>query len=362
MPTPKVQVLEVRLNEALVGTLTHLPGERTLFVLDDDYVSNPDRPVLSLSFKTLDGVEAPTRPSRVKAPPFFSNLLPEGHLREYLARRGSVNPQREFFLLWLLGRDLPGAVVITPLDGEELPPTKSGNDRLAEEQNSLLRFSLAGIQLKFSAIMETHGGLTIPATGTGGSWIVKLPSSRYASVPEVEHAMLTLASAAGVQVSETRLVNVSEIENLPDGIADLSSTALAVRRFDRREDRMYRVHMEDFAQVFGIYPSRKYSIASYERIAQVLWAEAGLESVLEFVRRLTFSALIGNADMHLKNWTLLYPNGRTPVLSPAYDFVPTVAYIGSDSRMALSLGGIKEMSDLTEESFRRLARRAALPE
>jgi serine/threonine-protein kinase HipA len=60
-----------------------------------------------------------------------------------------------------------------------------------------LRFSLAGVQLKFSAVMEASGGLTIPAGGMGGSWIVKLPSNRFASVPENEYTMLALARAVG---------------------------------------------------------------------------------------------------------------------------------------------------------------------
>ena len=65
----------------------------------------------------------------------------------------------------------------------------------------------------------------------------------------------------------------------------------------------------------------------------------------EFVRRLVFSVLIGNGDMHLKNWSLLYPDGRTPLLSPAYDFVSTVPYIPGDS-LALSFGGAKSLDGI----------------
>ena len=60
-------------------------------------------------------------------PPFFSNLLPEGHLRDYLAERAGVNPKREFFLLWVLGRDLPGALTIEAADGEAWPPGADGD-------------------------------------------------------------------------------------------------------------------------------------------------------------------------------------------------------------------------------------------
>ena len=58
---------------------------------------------------TLSELITDVRPTRTRLPPFFSNLLPEGPLREYLAERAGVNVKREFFLLWALGRDLPGA-------------------------------------------------------------------------------------------------------------------------------------------------------------------------------------------------------------------------------------------------------------
>src|SRR5262249_19177136 len=154
------------------------------------------RPTLSLSFKgSTGGIVTPSRPTGRRVLPFFSNLLPEGYLREYLAKRANVNPEREFFLLAVLGADLPGALVIAPFEGEALPAAdphhhhddaRHGDDQQGEEP---LRFSLAGVQLKFSGLMEASGGLTIPADGMGGSWIVKLPSATYRAVPENEFAM-----------------------------------------------------------------------------------------------------------------------------------------------------------------------------
>jgi serine/threonine-protein kinase HipA len=70
--------------------------------------------------------------------------------------------------------------------------------------------------------------------------------------------------------------------------------------------------------------------------------------------------LIGNGDMHLKNWSLLYPDGRTPMLSPAYDFVATLPYISGD-RLALSFGGSKSLDGITLDQVRRLTDRARLP-
>jgi serine/threonine-protein kinase HipA len=63
------------------------------------------------------------------------------------------------------------------------------------------------VQFKFSAVMEASGGLTIPADGMGGSWIVKMPSAHFPVVPENEHAMLELARAVGINVPRNQLVN-----------------------------------------------------------------------------------------------------------------------------------------------------------
>ena len=64
--------------------------------------------------------------------PFFSKLLPEAHMPTYLVERGGVNPVHEFFLLWVLGIDLPGAITIKPTDGEVLPPATQ-NDAQGEQ-------------------------------------------------------------------------------------------------------------------------------------------------------------------------------------------------------------------------------------
>jgi serine/threonine-protein kinase HipA len=92
----------------------------------------------------------------------------------------------------------------------------------------------------------------------------------------------------------------------------------------------------------------------------VLWAETGEGGTYEFVRRLVFSVLIGNGDMHLKNWSLLYPDGRTPVLSPAYDFVATFPYITGD-KLALNFGGSQSLNEVTVDQVRHFADTAGLP-
>ena len=171
--------------------------------------------------------------------------------------------------------------------------------------------------------------------------------------------MLELARAVGINVPAIRLIALDQISGLPRDTGRLEGSALATQRFDRSPDGQ-RVHMEDFAQIFGLFPNDKYNRRSYANIASVLWAEAGEESIYEFVRRLTFSVLIGNADMHLKNWSLLYPDKRTPVLAPAYDFVSTIPYLPND-KLALTLGGSRNLHVISKEQIRRFADRAGLP-
>jgi serine/threonine-protein kinase HipA len=354
----KLNALAVRLHGRQIGVINRLAGDRQIFAFEQDYIDDPQRPTLSLSFKgRTGGLVTALRPVPRRVPPFFSNLLPEGHLREYLAKLADVNPDREFFLLAVLGADLPGALVIEPIEGN-VKDDDARHDE-ARPREAVLRFSLAGVQLKFSAVMEASGGLTIPAGGMGGSWIVKLPSARFAAVPENEFAMLELARRAGIAVPDNRLVAVASIKGLPEEARAPGGKALAVQRFDRLAGRA-PVHMEDFAQVFGQYPNDKYKHHSYANIAAVLWAEVGEDAVAEFVRRLVFSVVIGNADMHLKNWSLLYPDQRKPIVSPGYDFVAILPYI-PDDKLALSFGGSRSLAEVTQGQMRRFADTARIP-
>jgi len=359
-----VSVLDVRLYDRSIGTITLLPGDRVLFAFNDDYVADAARPTLSLSYKDAFGaLITDTKPTQTRLPPFFSNLLPEGAMRDYLADRASVNPAREFFLIWALGLDLPGALTIKSVDGDTLPPARDddGDYRRNDptDEDAVLRFSLAGVQLKFSAVKQAAGGLTIPVEGIGGSWIVKLPSATHRGLPENGFAMMELARRIGIDVPETALVPLAKIKGLPSGIDAVGTDAFVIKRFDR-PDTGGPIHIEDFAQVFRLYPDDKYGKVSYRNIAQVLWIETGEIGAAEFIRRLVFNALIGNGDMHAKNWSLIYPNRIHPQLSPAYDFISTIGYIPGD-RLGLTFVDSKAFESLTLDQFTRFAAKAGLP-
>ena len=360
-----ISVLEVRLYDEPIGTLTRVEGDRTIFAFNEEYVNDPQRPTLGLRFKDAYGeLITEFKMRQTKVMPFFSNLLPEGHMRRYLADTANVNPEREFFLLWVLGQDLAGAITIVPADGEDLPPTAQrnleGDESGERNEDSVLRFSLAGVQLKFSAINEATGGLTIPAKGVGGSWIVKLPSREYRQVPENEFSMMTMARLVGIDIPAIQLIDVNSITNLPAGIDSLGGNAFAIERFDRLSDGS-KVHIEDFAQVFNVYPHNKYKKASFRDIAEVVGIESSDEDISELIRRLTFNALIGNSDMHLKNWSMMYPDRRNAALAPAYDFVSTTPYIPDDNA-ALTVSRTKRFDGFSEDELSHLSARARLPE
>ena len=354
--------LEVRLHGQDVGEIVRFKTGRIAFEFDPGYAARPDRPTLGQSFLDERGDIVHGGPATVSGelPPFFSNLLPEGRLRTYLADMAGVRETREFDMLDLVGRDLPGAVEVT----REGQGTDDHREQLDEQAPSgvgtadVLRFSLAGVQLKFSAIEEAAGGLTVPAHGIGGDWILKLPSVHYDGVPENEYSVMSLAGAVGIEVPETRLVPMDEIAGLPPAVLDgrmAGAKALAVRRYDRIPRG--RVHAEDFAQVLGQRPADKYNRYTCADLARLLAAFCGEGAVEEFAKRLMFAALVGNGDMHTKNWSLIYRDRRRPELSPAYDLLCTTAYIPEDG-LALRLGSARRWEALTLDDFAAVANAA----
>lgn len=84
--------------------------------------------------------------------------------------------------------------------------------------------------------------------------------------------MMTLAARSGIDVPETKLVPVEQVAGLPQELYRQTGEALAVKRFDCSADGS-RIHMEDFAQVFGVYPREKSGMYSYENLAFMIWSE-----------------------------------------------------------------------------------------
>ena len=198
--------------------------------------------------------------------------------------------------------------------------------------------------------------LTLPATGVGGDWIVKLPDRLHADVPRNEFTMMSLAASAGIEVPEVRLVHRDDLDGLPGGVwPDHEDWAYAVKRFDRTSDR-HLVHIEDLAQVRNFYPEDKY-LGNYETVAALLYRGRDVHSLQEFTRRLVFFVLVSNGDAHLKNWSLIYRDARIPQISPAYDIVSTRFYMGTGESMGMKFGGTKNFDQVRLSMFDRLERR-----
>ncbi|MBU4610114.1 type II toxin-antitoxin system HipA family toxin [Achromobacter sp. GG226] len=325
------------------------------FSLFQSYIEAYPRPILGQTF--LDNPRGKFF-SRARLPAWFANLLPEGALREFMVARAGDSLLHEFRMLAHLRADLPGAVTLVPAEGAA-PLEDSGEDDDSDGRDDVSwHFSLAGVQLKFSA-RWTERGLTIPGRDQhGGNWIVKLPDARFENVPENEFATMTWAAASGLQVPQIRLVPMGELTRIPMTEMPLrGSTALAILRFDRTGDSEH-VHMEDFAQLLDVYPHAKYNM-NYETVASFAFALSGEAAVADVVKRLIFMAASGNGDAHLKNWSVIYPDQVSAELSPNYDLVSTIQYQETDEP-ALNFGGRKRWENFDLRRFASLAKRLGI--
>lgn len=279
-------------------------------------------------------------------PDFFANLLPEGPLREVIGESAGLGPGDDLAFLAFVGCDLPGAVTVTPLDFESTPASGDG-----------FRFALAGVQLKFSMLLEADK-LTLPAKDRGGEWIVKFDSPTFPYLPANEISMLEWARAAGFEVPECHLYSVENVVGLARRYAPPGTQVLAIRRYDRPTEG--RIHQEDFAQAVGLPPARKYDQITCDVMARLVRRFIDQEAVEELMRRLVLTIAIGNNDAHLKNWSLIYPDRIRARWSPLYDQVATVAWEALDRRLALKVAGVREFGRIDRALFARYAERAQM--
>ncbi|RBQ22153.1 type II toxin-antitoxin system HipA family toxin [Spongiactinospora rosea] len=333
-----------------VGTLGYRAGN-TWFDYED---RDPVHPVLGQGFEANPGKR---RSASGSVPEWFANLLPEpgSGLRTLIARElGRANPH-DFQVLLFLGEDLPGNVRVVPERG--IPAIPEFDLRPASDSGGMVRFSLAGVQEKFSMRWEGKG-LVLPMSGQGGDWIVKLPDRRFPEVPANEFSMLTWARLIGIDVPEIRLLTGADLSGLPDGLIRPEERAFAVRRFDRLPAG--RVHQEDFAQIREVAVASKYERATYTGLARFINAVCP-QDLAEYLRRLTMVVVMGNLDAHLKNWTLRYPDGVSARLSPAYDFVSVSSYDEFRAEeLAFPVNGGRVAKLVTLDNFRSLAERARI--
>ena len=374
----EVNFLKLSLHGTLVGYLAGFRNGKNSLIFSEEFQHDPNRSTFSLithpSFPKSKELVSSVWNNNYRLHPALSNLLPEGALRELVAQALKVHVDNDFQILSYLGEDLPGALVATTLDPSEVPKhvlLRLGgaraigfDDNFYEKRARENKFSLAGVQMKFS-MKAKDGRYNLSKDGALGDWIIKTPSTQHNDVPQNEFTAMTLASVAGVDVPDMKLVELDKLDNLPPISIPNEPYAFAIKRFDRSSESNSdaRIHMEDFAQVLVKQPYQKYDTANYENIAQVLYQYSGdrLADVQQFARRLLVNILLANGDAHLKNWSLVYSDMRTPRLSPAYDIVTTSVYIDGEKEFALTLNKEKNWYKVNYSHFEAWATKANIP-
>ncbi|AKF83926.1 phosphatidylinositol kinase [Myxococcus fulvus 124B02] len=348
-------MLDVFLNSTRVGAIVREEHTEIIsFVLDESYASLRPRLVLGQQYEERREHRV-FRQARFpgELPTFFANLLPEGALQAMV--QAQFAPDSASATLAIVGEDLPGAVIVRPTtDKVVVPPRARAFDEpgaLAPPVDGGLRFSLGGVQLKFSAVESAEQRFTLPFRGMGGRWILKFGSETFPKLPENEFVTMAWAAASGLNVPRHRLIAARDIEGLDERFHALGEHVFAIERYDRVVDGS-RVHQEDFAQVRGLPPVMKYTGWSLEGLARFIGDLCGAEDLAEYLRRVLFLLLCCNTDAHLKNWSLIYPDGRTARLSPAYDFVCVRQYLPQE--LALPLAKEKALERITWEHIARV--------
>lgn len=206
--------------------------------------------------------------------------------------------------------------------------------------------AVTGVQPKLSLNISHDKGSTIKRftiVGMWGGYILKTPTPHYRQLPEVEDLTMHMAAASGIKTAPHSLIRM-----------DSGSLAYITKRIDRTKTG--KLAMEDMCQLTERMTEAKYR-GSYEQIAKAIQrysAAPGLD-IVNFAELVLFSFLTGNADMHLKNFSLIEQPGLGMTLSPAYDLVATALVNPADKEeLALTLNGKKKKIRLSdfEAAFR----------
>lgn len=209
------------------------------------------------------------------------------------------------------------------------PLALSQDEQLRQARLRADKMSIQGVQPKLSAVLKPTAGC-FEVVDCGGRFILKPNPPPYEEVPANEALSMTLAKHAGIKVPPHGLLPAID-----------GSWVYVIRRFDR-VGRDQRLHVEDFAQLSGATRDTKYA-SSLEQIAKLVEIHCSFPAVekAELARRLLFCFLIGNEDMHLKNFSLIVED-RKVRLAPAYDLLnSTLVLENASEESALPLRGRK---------------------
>lgn len=196
--------------------------------------------------------------------------------------------------------------------------------KLIESQSGI-----TGVQAKLSLNIQKVRGEVKKLTIVDyyGGYILKPQSSTYQNLPELEDLCMKMAKQSGVAV-------------VPHSLIRLKSDQLAyiTKRIDR--DKAGKIPMEDMCQLTERLTEHKYR-GSHEQIAKVIikFSENPLYDVQRFYEQVLFSYLIGNSDMHLKNFSIFKDKKLGYGLTPAYDMLSSLLVTNDNVELALTING-----------------------
>lgn len=361
-------VLDVFLGDELLGQLE----DRTLGYVAFDFAEQTilnhgaGSRLLSLSmpmsFETVDPFIATA---------FFAGLLPEGSARQRLADEFRIGPEDTWALLEVLGRESAGALVILPEGDRPVAPGHVGLQPLTDEQLAAkldalsvsplgvtvrtdeVRLSLAGVQDKLLLVRLDEGALALPVGGHPSNLIAKPERNRAGYPGLVANEAFCLAVSAELDIP-TASFGVVHLDLAAAGTRRMP--LLLVDRYDRVRDggTLLRLHQEDACQAAAILPNYKYegrggpSLAGVAALISEFSAQPALDRVALY-RLAILNGLLANADAHGKNLSFLHtPDGVQ--LAPAYDLVSTAAYPLLSDVLAMRIGGVERIADLTRQA------------
>jgi serine/threonine-protein kinase HipA len=199
------------------------------------------------------------------------------------------------------------------------------------------KMSIQGVQYKVSAKLNIKAGC-FELVNQNGKYILKPQSDMYQHLPENEDVSMRLAKTLGIEVPLHGLIYNTNNE-----------LTYFIKRFDRAKHHD-KIPMEDFAQLAGQTRDTKYNFST-ERLVTIIdrYCTFPLLEKKKMFERTVFNYIIGNEDMHLKNFALITRNNKIE-LAPAFDFLnTTIALHNPKDEMALPLNGKK--NNLTKKDF-----------
>src|SRR3989338_64690 len=224
---------------------------------------------------------------------------------------------------------------------------------LAKQEIQTSCATITGVQKKISLDIQKEGQTRrLTFVNVFGRFILKPPTDQYPLMPIVEHLSMCMAKNTGLDV-------------VPHALIRLESGELAY--MSRRVDRLpngEKLHMEDMCQLTERLTEHKYN-SSMENVAKAIkqYSSATMFNIVRFFEITIFSFLIGNADMHLKNFSLIYKGVEPIAFAPAYDLLSTRLLIPESvdpEEMALTLNGKKRK--LNRKDFDQFGKNIGLPQ